>query len=165
MQLLLWDQYLNQVHDAVATFERTNPTIVAINDQIRGFERAAVRSVSSSFDEIIFAPGKDPRVDSWALMEPALPLMLAGSYLIGVGVSCFVSSRVGPAAKHNPKNFSVVYNVFMVAVSLYMTVETLLAASEAFGWNVARDPAREGLGTVSLPGLPGFSWFGNPMDG
>lgn len=84
------------------------------------------------YDYFVGPFGADPRVENWPLLNsPWPPIVLSVCYLL-----------VGPLGRvlmkdrepFNVKRFATLHNAILLAVSLYMAVETISAAAENFGW-------------------------------
>lgn len=84
------------------------------------------------YDYFVGPFGADPRVENWPLLNsPWPPIALSVCYLL-----------VGPLGRvlmkdrepFNVKRFATLHNAILLAVSLYMAVETVSAAAENFGW-------------------------------
>lgn len=76
--------------------------------------------------------GPDPRIVDWPLMDIKYPIAISIAYLVFIPVGM---AAMKGCDKFQLKSFSMLHNAILFFLSLYMTVETILACIDSFGWD------------------------------
>ena len=128
-------QPLVDATDAIARWERDPSNFVgALNAQLNGFEK---RVLPDAVYQELFGPGPDPRTAGWALVPPAMPILIVSLYLLVIiGGRAFVKAyKPQPLSLRGPM---FIYNGAMTLLSAWMAYEAFGAAAENFGWTQGR---------------------------